>query len=318
LVKLDNVFVSSKLIKLLRKQYQWVVEEELKYADTKKRPQPNILDQDDEQDCNPDWPICYNIFERQKRKRRNGSVIALRIEDLDENLKENYFSANFKDYPHYISLSDLIKRRQDITWEEETRERKDPEYVQKTMTIGRQKHICKRSRRPSRMYMKKHKRTLTIDYGDRQIEGIPPHSFLQVHDPSPIKRERNVTVRNKPKKGNTSPIGGDLPVSESLKPLSMHRVATLQDTHRRNNLLDTTISSSPPYSNRDADDNDEDEKEENKQNETKEGTLEENPDKEKSKTESDDDDDDFVPRVRSRITDLSKLIDLVKGNDISK
>jgi len=98
----------------------------------------------------------------------------------------------------------------------------------------------------------------------------------------------------------------------------MHRVATLQDTHRRNNLLDTTISSSPPYSNRDADDNDEDEKEENKQNETKEGTLEENPDKEKSKTESDDDDDDFVPRVRSRITDLSKLIDLVKGNDISK
>ena len=57
---MDNVFVCSKLIKILRTQYQWIIEEELKNQESKKKV---FHDEDISKSqacgqCDPEWPIC--------------------------------------------------------------------------------------------------------------------------------------------------------------------------------------------------------------------------------------------------------------------
>jgi hypothetical protein len=191
--KIDNIYLSKRLLSILRKQIQWFIEDTIKNEDQKKKIKiPLISDQDLAGVCKPEYPICFKNLERLKRKRRNGSVVAIKVHNFDDIIKENYFSGN-KDFPHYISLQDLCRRRYKAMMDGV--ERKETEEQMDSMLIGRQTHICNLRGRDS-LAKRIRKRTCTVEPESREayLEEI---KMSQDEDGPVMNRNRLGTIQSR-------------------------------------------------------------------------------------------------------------------------
>ena len=105
---MQHVYVSKRLLRIIRKQYQWIIEEELHNIETKKRAKNNFLGPREVPACNLDWPVCTDVLEKSKQKKRNTSMFSLRA-DRGKAPKTNYLTTEFKHTHHH--KNQLLKKK---------------------------------------------------------------------------------------------------------------------------------------------------------------------------------------------------------------
>jgi len=93
--KLHQIYISSKLVQIMRKQYQWIIEEELQSLENKKKVRVQVHKDFVPPSCKPEWPICLDHFEKAKQKKRNSSSFGLRIQNITSK-KASYLTIEYR------------------------------------------------------------------------------------------------------------------------------------------------------------------------------------------------------------------------------
>jgi len=107
--RIQLVYVSKRLVRILRKQYHWIVEEELHSLGNKKKIKKlNNLKEIPPPVCHLEWPVCLDVFEKSKQKKRNSSNFAMRSHEIKCS-QTNHFSLGFKNTNY--AKSTLLKKK---------------------------------------------------------------------------------------------------------------------------------------------------------------------------------------------------------------
>jgi len=92
----------------MRKQYQWIIEEELQSLENKKKVRIQIHKDTAPPTCKPEWPICLDSCEKAKQKKRNSSSFGFRVQNISSS-KANYLTVEYK--AAHPNKNPLLKKR---------------------------------------------------------------------------------------------------------------------------------------------------------------------------------------------------------------
>ena len=112
--RMQQIYISKRLVRILRVQYQRATEEELENLDKKKNLRnPNLLNSKEVVACKINWPVCINVLEQSKQKKRNTSTFSFKVNKI-KCAKPNFYSLNSRHtHVQNLTYSRLKKKAKD-------------------------------------------------------------------------------------------------------------------------------------------------------------------------------------------------------------